>query len=119
MSSQIFIHGLKVNCIIGIYPHERVNAQELIIDVSLQCPTLEQAGRQGDLSLSLDYAAIAQDISNFVVKRQARLLEELAVELADLILARYPAALAVTLRLTKTQAVPHTVGTGIEFCKTR
>ncbi len=119
MSSQVFIRALKVNCIIGIYPQERVQEQELVIDVVLNCPTLEQAGRSGDLTLSVDYAALAAVLSTFVQERKARLLEELAVELADLILERCPAANAVKLTLMKTQAVPQTAGTGIEFSKTR
>lgn len=113
---KVFVKGLKLNCIIGIYPEERVKEQELIIDLEVECPTLEQAGREKRLELSVNYAALTERVKEYVTERKAELLEELAVELCDLIEQEFHSP-AVTIRLTKTEAVPGTAGTGIEFCK--
>lgn len=113
---KVFVKGLKVNCIIGIYPEERVKEQELVIDLELDCPSLEQAGREKRLELSVDYAALSARVKEYVIARKAELLEELAAGLYDLIEQEFHTP-AVTIRLTKTEAVPGTAGTGIEFCK--
>ena len=43
---KIFINGLKVSCIIGILPDERVHEQPLIMDVCME-HSLKQAGEKG------------------------------------------------------------------------
>lgn len=114
--NKVFISGLRFDCIIGILPQERVQAQEIVIDVEADCPGLEQAGREHNLDCSLDYAALTEVIRDYVTARRAGLLEELAAELADLIMEKFHTP-RVWLRLAKTQAVPGTAAVGIEFCK--
>lgn len=113
---KVFVNGLKVNCIVGINPEERVKPQDLLIDLTLQYPSLIEAGTSGDLAHSADYAVLSAQVKEFVLHRQAELLETLGSELCDLILKEFHPA-AVTVRLTKTQAVPDTLGTGIEISK--
>ncbi len=114
--NTVFIAGLRFNCIIGILPAEREQEQEIVIDVEADCPGLEQAGREHNLALSVDYAQLSAFIRDYVTTRRAELLEELAVELADLIIERFNTT-RVRLKLAKTQAVPGTAAVGIEFCK--
>mgnify|MGYP000031497549 CR=1 FL=1 len=113
---KIFIEGLKVECIIGILPYEREHTQTLIIDISLE-HDLTLAGIKHDLSLSIDYAALASRVEAYVIERKAELLEELGVELCDLILKEFKPQ-KVTLKLNKPQAVKAATGAGIEVSKT-
>lgn len=112
----IFINALKVNCIIGILPNERVQEQELIVDIKME-HSLKEAVESGDLSLSINYAQVATFVEDFIKERKALLLETLAHELCALILKNFKPK-QVTLRLTKTQAVAHTAGVGIEITRT-
>lgn len=111
---KVFIKGLKMKCIIGLYPEERQHEQELIADVIMSCPSLEQAGRCRDLSLSINYAEVSALVRNYTMQRRALLLEELAVELADIIREKFKAS-GVTIRLIKPEAVPGAQGVGIEY----
>ncbi len=108
---KIFINGLEVVCIVGILPEERVTPQKLIIDVSADCD-LKVAGHSGDLRDSVDYAALAELIRNHVVRRRARLLEELGVELLQLIL-KCDQVMAAEIRITKPAAIPGAAGAGV------
>lgn len=119
--AKIFVSGLKLNCIIGIYPKERVEEQELLVDLTFEVPDakIKETARTGDLACSVNYAEAADKVRTYIVQRKAELLEELSCELCSLLLEAYPVIAAVTVRLTKTQAVPGTDGTGIEFTQMR
>ncbi|MBQ9274557.1 MAG: dihydroneopterin aldolase [Succinivibrio sp.] len=109
---RIFIDGLRCECIVGVLPDERVKAQPLLIDAELML-SLEHSGRSGELEYSIDYAKLATAIMSFAQRRQARLLEELAVELCDMILQDFRPE-AVRLKLRKPQALNGLGCPGIE-----
>lgn len=113
----VFVEGLKVDCIIGILPFERENVQPLIVSLNLKTD-LKEAGRTGDLSLSIDYAALSLRVKEYVIARKAQLLEELGVELCDLILKEFKPQ-QVTVRLSKPQAVADAQSVGVEISKVR
>ena len=98
---KVFVQGLKVMCIVGILPKERITPQPLIID----------------LGLSIDYHALSLRVTEYVIRRKAPLLEELGVELCDLILKEFHPQ-RVSVRLVKPQAVENALGAGIEISKT-
>ena len=53
MNDYIFINNLKVDCIIGILPHERENTQPLMISIEIECD-LKKAGYSGNLDESIN-----------------------------------------------------------------
>lgn len=105
----IEIQGLRVECVVGVYPHERDTPQPLEIDVALELDTA-WAGESQRLKQTVDYAAIASQIAFLLQSSRFFLLETAAHALARFLLA--PPALgeerariqAVTVRLTKPQA---------------
>ncbi len=110
---KVFVKGLKTSCIIGILPQERVKEQELTVDLTLGLD-LKEAGKTGDLTKSVDYAALSARVLDYVKKRKAELLEELGVELCTLILNEFKPQ-SVTVRLGKPQAVSSAETAGIEI----
>jgi dihydroneopterin aldolase len=102
----IELKGLEVDCVVGLYPRERHVAQRLRLDLAMYFST-EQAARKEALSASVDYAAIAAQLSFLLRSCEFRLLETAAHALARYLLA--PPALGerraqlerITLRLTK------------------
>ncbi len=113
---KIFVKGLKIDCIIGILPHERVNLQPLILDITLE-HDLKDAAQKHDLSFSIDYALLSKRVEDYVIARKAPLLEELGYELCALIIKEFKPH-KVTIRLTKPLAVKASVGAGIEVSQT-
>jgi D-erythro-7,8-dihydroneopterin triphosphate epimerase len=83
---RIFIRDLALRCIIGIYPEERREKQDIVINVAMECD-LRKAGRSDDLNDTVDYKAIKKAILKLVETSQFQLIESLAENIADLALA--------------------------------
>jgi dihydroneopterin aldolase len=106
----IRIQGLAVDCVVGLYPHERDTPQPLRLDAALYLDT-EPAARRERLGLSVDYAAISAQLAFLLRSCRFRMLETAAHALCRYLLA--PPALGerrtqlsrVRLTLTKPTAL--------------
>lgn len=78
---RIIIDGLRTNCVIGVKPSERLKPQEILVDLSLSLD-LSKAGNTDNLEDTVDYDALARDITAFIEKSQFNLIEKLAYEAA-------------------------------------
>jgi len=83
---RIFIRDLALRCIIGIYPDERREKQDIVINIEMQCD-LRKAGRSDDLNDTVDYKTIKKAILKLVEKSGFQLIESLAENIADIALA--------------------------------
>lgn len=101
-SGEIFIQGLSIDALIGVCDSERTQRQPLVFDVVLGCE-LETAGASDRLADSIDYAEVTAVIREFVESRADLLLERLAFELCNLLLARFGPS-RVELRVSKPEA---------------
>ena len=113
MHDTIEINNLTVNAIVGIYPQERITPQPLVFNLTIETD-LRQVALRRSLENGLDYAAIAQDITDFTLATEPELLEPFAEEVANRILA-HPAATGVTVHLTKPKAVENAGSVGIRI----
>jgi FolB domain-containing protein len=91
--SEILIDSLRVKTWIGVPDAERMEAQEIEIDIRIQ-PTRSFAEMQDDISLTVDYAAVCQRVSEVAAERPRRLIESLAQEICEMILKEFAATLA-------------------------
>ena len=112
---KIFINQLGLNCIIGIYPRERIEPQPLIIDLEMACD-IRPAAQTGDLSKSLNYAAISASIIEFCQQTQAELLETLAENLWAHLQSDF-GILGVKLTIHKPNAVPEARSVGVSIVR--
>lgn len=83
---KIFIRDLALRCIIGIYPEERREKQDIVINLEMQCD-LRKAGRSDDLNDTVDYKQIKKAVLELVEGSKFQLIEALAEHIADLALA--------------------------------
>ena len=83
---KIFIRELALRCIIGIYPAERREKQDIIINVEMHCD-LRKAGRSDDLNDTVDYKAVKKAILKLVEESGFQLIESLAESIADIALS--------------------------------
>ncbi|MCF7818145.1 MAG: dihydroneopterin aldolase [Kiritimatiellales bacterium] len=83
---RIFIRDLALRCIIGIYPEERREKQDVIINVEMHCD-LRKAGRSDDVNDTVDYKAVKKAILKLVEKSSFQLIESLAENIADIALS--------------------------------
>lgn len=82
---RIHIRDLTLHCIIGLYPEERTNKQDIIINVSMDCD-LRKAGKSDSLEDTIDYKAIKLNILDFVENSSFQLIESLAEGIAGICL---------------------------------
>ena len=93
----IEIRRLRVSTHIGVPDEERNEAQILQITVRM-VPGQGFTGLDDEISRTIDYHAVALEIKALAAARPRRLIETLAVEIADQLLAAHPlCSVAVTL----------------------
>jgi dihydroneopterin aldolase/D-erythro-7,8-dihydroneopterin triphosphate epimerase len=83
---RIFIRDLALRCIIGIYPEERREKQDIVINVEMHCD-LSEAGKTDDLNHTVDYKTIKKAILKLVEDSRFQLIEALAENIAGIALS--------------------------------
>ena len=95
---SIRINGLEMQVRIGVPDEERAEPQKLVIDVVMES---DFRGMADDIARTTDYAAVAAWLKEECARREWRLLETLAEDLAAGLLSRFPRVRAVTLQIHK------------------
>tara|TARA_B110000091_G_C13735169_1_gene440788 strand:+ start:195 stop:554 length:360 start_codon:yes stop_codon:yes gene_type:complete len=113
---KIHIEGLEVLALIGVYDWEREHQQRLIVDVELSAD-LSEAAQTDDVNNTLNYAQIAQGISDFAAKSQFKLIEALASHMVDWLLQSFPKLKTVRLKLSKPDILANAKNVAVEFTK--
>jgi len=83
---RISLLGLRVFGRHGVFDHERRDGQEFVVDAVLWVDT-RRAAAADDLSLTVDYAAVADQLAAVVSGEPVALIETLADRLAAVCLA--------------------------------
>jgi len=117
VADVIFIDGLRVQALIGVYDFEREATQPLVFDVEMTVDT-RSAGGSDALADTVDYAVVAQAIETICAQSGFALVEALAETIAAQLLRDFPIQ-TVTLRVTKPQAVPAARGVGVRIVRGR
>ena len=85
-SDRLFISRLRLRCIIGVRPHERISKQLLLLSVVLYTD-VSDAAAQDSLSHTVDYSELQKKIINSVEGSSFELIEALAECVARICLA--------------------------------
>jgi len=97
MADKLGIHGLSVECRLGVLEEERAKAQTIWIDLTLEIDAAKVAARD-DIESSVDYAALVASVKQHVEETAYRLMETLAEDVAALVLREFaPPAVGVTV----------------------
>ena len=116
---RILIEDLRVLTVIGALPHERETAQPLRIDLSIGVD-LHEAGATDDLDATVHYGLVAERVVAAAEASRHVLLERMAAEIADIVLA-FDRVEVVDVLVTKLRPpVATAVGTtGVRMVRTR
>lgn len=79
---RITIHDIEMRCIIGVYPEERREKQDVVVTVTLHTD-LTRAGRSDDVNDTIDYKSVKKTIVDLVESSSHQLVEALAQAIAD------------------------------------
>jgi len=114
---KIIIRDLLVQGIIGINPEERIQKQDILVNVCMYTD-ITQAGRSDDLNFSVNYGSVANRVRERIEQGQDLLVEKLALDLAQLILQEF-ATERVVVRVEKPTAVKDAKAVGVEIERSR
>ncbi len=78
---RIYIRDLLIRCIVGIYPDERREKQDVIINITLHT-VLVTPGQTDDIGDTVNYKSIKKEVLAMVQKSECLLLEKLADQIA-------------------------------------
>lgn len=88
-SDEIEIRRLEVPTHVGVPDLERADAQSVWISVIMR-PAQGLANLADDISNTIDYQQVADDIAAIAKSKPRRLIETLADEISSSLLCRYP-----------------------------
>lgn len=105
MSDRIRVEGLALLASVGVYPHERLARQRVLVDLELEVD-LSAAGRSDRLADTLNYDEAARLVRAVLSERHHELIECVAETIAQRLLAGLgPALRAVRVRVGKPHAL--------------
>jgi len=105
MTGTTGLQGLRVECIVGIHPHEREARQSVILDIEMDYDFAAAAAGEA-IADAVDYTGVASQVTELAERRGFQLIETMAEETAALVLARFPQVQQVRLEIRKPAAVP-------------
>lgn len=84
----IFLGGLQIETVIGIYEWERNIKQTIELDIEMAFD-IKQAAATDDIAYALDYKTVSDRIISFVETSQFYLVETLIEEVAKILLTEF------------------------------
>jgi dihydroneopterin aldolase/D-erythro-7,8-dihydroneopterin triphosphate epimerase len=114
---QVFISALLVRGIIGINPDERVNEQDINVNVVMWVDT-SAAARSDDIDDAVNYRTIAKQIIAHIANGEPMLVERLVSEIAEVCLADHRVE-RVEVSVDKPGALRHARTVGIKIMRSR
>ncbi|MEZ6047037.1 MAG: dihydroneopterin aldolase [Planctomycetaceae bacterium] len=115
MSDQIVIKDLLLRAIIGINDDERINRQDVLINLTLDVDTRPAAASDA-IEDAVNYRSLTKEVIDLVENSSYKLVEKLAEEVAKLCL-KFPGVNRVHLCVEKPGALRFARSVGI--CITR
>lgn len=85
MTDSIVLSGIEVVATHGVLAAEKSKPQPFVVDVSIGLD-LSLPGESDDLSDTIDYGQVAQEIHDIVQVHSFNLIEKIAVEIAEKII---------------------------------
>lgn len=115
MMDIVFLEGLAVDTIIGVYDWERHIKQALVLDISMGFD-ISHAVQSDDVAKALDYSEVAKRLTEYIQASDFKLIETLAEHCAAIILQEFN-ALGCNISLRKLGAVENARSVGVKIAR--
>ena len=114
---KIYIEGLEVQSLIGVYDWERDATQRLLVDIVL-FSDLQKPAYSDDVEDTLNYAEVAEAITQVAKQSEFALIEALGQAMITQIFTQFPVQ-KITLKLSKTDILADAQNVAVEFTRER
>ncbi len=111
----VFVKGLKVEAVIGVFDWERAINQTILIDIALETD-ISKAALSDDVKDALSYKEVCDDVSAWCKEIKAQLLEHLAGELVDRLFSNYDCQ-KITISVAKPTAIKEADAVGVQITR--
>ncbi|WP_394223741.1 dihydroneopterin aldolase [Alteromonas gracilis] len=112
---KIYITGLEVDTLIGVYDWERVQTTQLLLDITLDVD-LRAAMQSDDVADTVDYAKVAECIVEVGKVSTFELLEAFGSRVMDVVLENFAVA-SITVKIVKPNILPNAKTVAVEMSK--
>lgn len=109
---------IRIECIVGVYPHERDHPQPIELDLELDYD-FEAAAASDAIDDAVDYAGIIDDVTALIQREKFQLIETMAERATRLLLAEHAAVRSVRLEIRKPNALPAAACSFVRVVRTR
>lgn len=113
----VFIQGLKIDCVIGIYDWEREIRQDIVLDIEMSAD-IKASSETDHINQTLDYKSVSKRLIDFVKTSEFQLVETLAEKITQVIINEFGVE-KVKLTLNKGEAVTGAKGVGVIIERSR
>jgi dihydroneopterin aldolase len=107
----VYIEGLGVETVIGIYDWERKIRQKVVLDLQMGTD-IGKAASTEDIAETLNYKSVSDRLIEFISGSEFLLVETMAEEIAQLVMQEFPVPW-LRLKLGKPGAVPAALDVGV------
>jgi FolB domain-containing protein len=115
---KILLEGIRLEIRVGTTEEERSRPQLCGLELSLEA-NLSSAGRSGDLSEAIDYAAVFRTVKTLCTQKSFCLLEELGHQICQEVFAMFPVE-GIKLKICKLSPfTPELGAVGVELRRHR
>ena len=115
---KILIKDLLLRGIVGINPDERVNQQDILLNLVLFAD-IRPAAATDDIEDAVNYKSITKRIIRHVEESSDFLVEKLVSDIARIVLTEFPDVQRAIVRVEKPGALRFARSVGIEIERTR
>ncbi len=116
-NDTVFLRGLEIDCIIGVFDWEREQKQKVVVDLDMEVD-IRPAARDDDLAKAVDWKEVTKSLLAFVGDSSFELVETLAERVAELVVTRFEVP-RVHVRIEKPGAVRYSSTVGVAITRDR
>ena len=113
---KIFLTGLSVECVVGIWEWERQVKQPIVLDIEM-ATDIRKAAASDHIDDTVDYKKVSKRLQSFVGESQFQLVETLTERIAEILIKEFNLPW-VKVKLNKRGALRGAKDVGIEIERT-
>jgi len=111
----VFIRQLTLTTIVGIHPEERIAPQPVVLDLELHSDR-QRVYATKNIADTVDYSDVTRRVTQLVKNGSFHLLEVMAEEIADMLLATYSVT-RVRVQVAKPRALDSADAAGVRITR--
>jgi len=112
---HVFVRDLELMALIGIYEHEKVKPQKIVVNIDL---SVTEGSGDDDISHVVSYEIVVKKVEAIIAAGHVNLVETLCEKIAESCL-KDARVMAARVRVEKPDIIPNARSVGVEIERAR